>query len=275
MTLPSGGTPPGPPGPPPGGGPVVPPVTIGHTYAPQWRNLGVLTTALTVLFWSAAGAAVLLLVAVVNQRVLVEDVLSGEFVTFDEATTADNFVVAAWLLCLALSVALGVLVIVFLWRASKNLQAWGRTGARLGPGWSIGSWFIPFANLVMPVLIIQDLWRGSDPAAGRDEWRGRVSGSVLVGFWWASWIVMWLLGNATGNTSETDTFNQTADALRLESTTSMAFAVAFGTAAVLAANVFRTLGRRFDVLRGLPPIPAVPPRSSTPPPTASPPPPAP
>jgi hypothetical protein len=43
------------------------------------------------------------------------------------------------------------------------------------PGWHLGSWFIPFANLVMPFQNIRDLWRKliSPDAA-------------LVGWWWAA-----------------------------------------------------------------------------------------
>lgn len=250
-TVPPGGTP-------PEGSAVVPPVTIGHTYAPRWRGITGLTTALTALFWFTFGAAVLLLVAAVNQRVTIEDVINGNTISFTDANNADNFVAAVAVLILALMTALAVLVIVFMWRASKNLQAWGRTGARLGPGWSIGSWFIPLANLVMPVLIVQDLWRGSDPAAGRDGWRGRIPGSALVGVWWAAWVVTWLLSGANAGGTEADTFNEAANAARSQNNLNIAFALSIGTSAVLAASVFRSLGRRFDVLRTLPPEPAVP-----------------
>lgn len=49
---------------------------------------------------------------------------------------------------------------------------------RRAPGWHAGSWFIPFANLVMPVQNILDLWRNY-----------RVGASTLVGFWWAAWLI--------------------------------------------------------------------------------------
>ena len=82
-----------------------------------------------------------------------------------------------------------------MWRAAKNNEALGRMNPRFGPGWSIGGWFIPIANFVIPILIMQDLWRGSDPGVSRGDpgWRtGR--GSGLIGWWWA----VFLLGGHPG-----------------------------------------------------------------------------
>ena len=69
--------------------------------------------------------------------------------------------------------AIVVLFIVWQFRAAKNNEALDRRGARFGPGWSIGAWFIPLANLVIPVMIIQDLWRGATPSTERGDlaWR--------------------------------------------------------------------------------------------------------
>ncbi len=87
-----------------------------------------------------------------------------------------------------LGLASGILVIVWLWRSMHNMQAAGRRGARLSPGWAIGAWFIPVANLVLPYLMFQDLWRSSDPRAEPgNEWR-RLPGSPLVAIAWLLWV---------------------------------------------------------------------------------------
>ncbi len=70
---------------------------------------------------------------------------------------------AASSLFVVVQLVIVVLFIVWMFRAAKNNEALGRSNARFGPGWSIGSWFIPIANLVIPVLIVQDLWRGAMP----------------------------------------------------------------------------------------------------------------
>jgi hypothetical protein len=86
-----------------------------------------------------------------------------------------------------------VLLIVWMWRSAHNALALGRTGARLSPGWSIGAWFVPLANLVLLYLIYSDLWRSSDPDSPRgDGWRAR-PGSALVRCFWGLYVVGYAL----------------------------------------------------------------------------------
>ena len=61
-----------------------------------------------------------------------------------------------------LSFAILVLIIIWTYRATKNNEALGRMYPRLKPGWAIAGWLIPLANAVIPLLILQDLWRGSE-----------------------------------------------------------------------------------------------------------------
>jgi hypothetical protein len=89
-----------------------------------------------------------------------------------------------------------VLLIVWTWRSAHNARALGRTGARLSPGWAIGSWFIPLANFVLVYVLVSDLWRSSDPRSERgDAWR-RLPGSPLVRLWIVAYVggVALLLG---------------------------------------------------------------------------------
>jgi Domain of unknown function (DUF4328)/Protein of unknown function (DUF2510) len=90
------------------------------------------------------------------------------------------------------SLAVLVLLIVWTYRSATNAQALGRNGARLGPLWAIFGWFIPLASFVLPYIVIQDLWRSSDPDAPRgDGWR-TLPGSTLVRGWWALRVVTWV-----------------------------------------------------------------------------------
>lgn len=58
----------------------------------------------------------------------------------------------------------------------------GALGIDVGasPGWAVGWWFVPFANLVKPYLIVRDLVAGLIPER---------AASVPVSAWWAAWIV--------------------------------------------------------------------------------------
>jgi beta-lactamase regulating signal transducer with metallopeptidase domain len=144
--------------------------------------------------------------------------------------------------------AIAILFIIWMFRAAKNNEALGRVGARFTPGWSIGSWFIPFANLVIPVLIVQDLWRGSTVGTRRADpsWRTARS-SALVGWWWAAWIVSIVRFAYSGaNFHESDSL----DDIEASNIVALVGVVVLAVAAVLALVVVRALShRQLDTLR--------------------------
>ncbi|MEU7805774.1 DUF4328 domain-containing protein [Micromonospora sp. C32] len=79
----------------------------------------------------------------------------------------------------------GTLVVIWTWRARKNLDAFPGAVPSLSPAWAIAGWLVPFANLVVPARVLADLLRNS-------VWQRRQS--WLVGVWWASWLVF-LIGD--------------------------------------------------------------------------------
>ena len=83
----------------------------------------------------------------------------------------------------------GASIIAFLmWehRVSKNLPTIGMHGQRYSPGWAVGWWFIPIANLFMPYLVMAEIWRGST-ASFRDAWDKAPVPSILK-VWWCLFI---------------------------------------------------------------------------------------
>jgi len=218
------------------------------------RSLQGLATALTVTLWAAVGAAVLGVIAYLNRVAVVNDMLDadtrsfGEFVDLqNRADDADSFVGVAALLTLVLMVTIAVLLIIWMWRVAKNAEALGRTNPRWTAGWTIGGWFIPFANFVIPVLVMQQLWRGSDPDVPRGDplWSSR-PGSALVGWWWALYLVSTLRFGIGGDADELKT-------LRTEDTVAaIGMAVTIG-AAILLILVVRRLTRRQQTALGTTP----------------------
>lgn len=65
--------------------------------------------------------------------------------------------------------------------------------ARHGRGWSIGSWFVPFLNLVRPAQMVTDLWLMASvrpPHRVEDTRWARVRGAPrVVALWWGTWLV--------------------------------------------------------------------------------------
>jgi hypothetical protein len=206
--------------------------------------------ALVVLFGVMVCAAVVLSVALANRISVVQDFeagnFSGDFI--GRANDADDFVDGASAFYGFTQLVIVVLFIIWQFRAAKNNEALDRSGARFGPGWSIGAWFIPLANLVIPVIIIQDLWRGATPTTPRGDPRWRsAKGSWLIGVWWGAWILS-LLRFGASNAGLHD--GNSLDDIETSNTIALVGVVATAIAAVLAAFVVWTLSRRqLDTLR--------------------------
>lgn len=88
---------------------------------------------------------------------------------------------------------------IFIVRAAHNLRALGRVGMEFTPGWCIGWFFVPFANLVKPVKAFTEVWKASDPhVLDSSAWRHEGRGDPRIGVWWGSWIASSMIGNVSG-----------------------------------------------------------------------------
>jgi hypothetical protein len=210
----------------------------------RWRDQRGLAVALVVLFGVMVCASVVLSIALANRISVVQDFQAGDFSgdVIGRANDADSFVDGASAFYGLTQVAIVVLFIIWQFRAAKNNEALGRSGARFTPGWSIGAWFIPLANLVIPVLILQDLWRGATPTTPRGDPRWRsAKGSWLIGVWWAAWVLS-LLRFGASNSGLHD--SNSLDDIETSNTIALVGVIATVVAAVLAAFVVWMLSRR-------------------------------
>lgn len=84
-----------------------------------------------------------------------------------------------------------VFFLIWEYRAFNNLSALKARNLQFSPGWAVGWWFIPFANLIKPFQVMRELWNESDPEYDADF--GFLSVSVgaptIMGFWWAFWLL--------------------------------------------------------------------------------------
>jgi uncharacterized membrane protein YedE/YeeE len=217
--------------------------------AARWRDQRGLVVALVVAFGVMLCASVVLGIALANRISVVRDFKAGHFGDIvQRADDADDFVAGAGAFFTITQVAIVVLFIVWQFRAAKNNEALDRTGARFGPGWSIGAWFLPIADLVIPVMIVQDLWRGATPTTPRGDPRWRqATGSVLVAVWWAACLLS-LVRFAASNAGLHD--RGSLDDIELSNVVALVGVVAIAVAAILAAFVVWLLSRRqLDTLR--------------------------
>jgi hypothetical protein len=104
-----------------------------------------------------------------------------------EAALAATFLAAGDFTAILLYLPLIPVFLVWFYRARKRADGRGQE-QRWGPGWTIGSWFVPIVGLFFPFQIMADIWRANLPA----ERRARTA--WLLGFWWGCWIAGDILG---------------------------------------------------------------------------------
>ncbi len=208
-----------------------------------WRGQRFLRVLLTVVL--AAGAlAGLVRAGALGSRLVALDANRGDLRA--RAADADAFVRTT---DVAIGIAVAViapLFVAWMWRAAKNQQALGRRPERLGAGWAIGGWFVPLANFAIPVLVVQDLWRGSDAAIARDDPRWRIADrSWLVGWWWG----MLVVGLLAVSGERADQPGERMAVLEQANVLALLGSLGTAVAAVLAILVVRELTARQDVCR--------------------------
>lgn len=95
------------------------------------------------------------------------------------------------LINLILLIACLIVVGRWIYRASVNAHAQG-CEMTITPGWAVGWYFVPFANLVKPFHAMREIWHGChESTEGYEE---RVP---ILSFWWGLWITTNILANVS------------------------------------------------------------------------------
>ncbi|HCK84531.1 MAG TPA: hypothetical protein DHW63_08445 [Hyphomonadaceae bacterium] len=103
------------------------------------------------------------------------------------------------LIGLATLASVGLWIFVFLmcvistarltFRMGKNLNTLEAPGERMPPGWAVGWYFVPLANLLMPFRGLKQIWRDTFAIADRSQ-----PDDLVATLWWASWVFSNILG---------------------------------------------------------------------------------
>lgn len=116
----------------------------------------------------------------------------------EEGPISDEALIAAVLFMLlglgTIAAYIGTVIVFLMWlfRATANLRNWG-VPMRTSPGWAVGWWFIPIANLFKPFQAVREVHDESAQISEPDEPRS----AAALGWWWAGWIVCNLAGQAS------------------------------------------------------------------------------
>jgi hypothetical protein len=134
------------------------PAQFGSPLAER-KSLNGLTVALTVLLSIMALACALSAPALFFRSGIFANAADGRFAKEEQASLADAAVFATAAVILVLYVPIGIVFIIWQYRHAKN--AWLLAPRGLAPGWAIGGWFIPIANLVLPAVQLHHSSRAS------------------------------------------------------------------------------------------------------------------
>lgn len=169
------------------------------------------------------------------QRAQSGTLTSLEATDFDATTTtlAGAFLVAF--------VATAVGFLAWLSRTVDNMPQLTGSAPPVTPRWSIGWWFVPFANLVKPYQVVRDanLWMARDQRAA--------SGTIVL-IWWLVWITSGLAGTIVSRLPEPTTL----DGLSGWFTANLVVDAIGVASAVLAILVVRQIQGRADRLSAAP-----------------------
>lgn len=93
-----------------------------------------------------------------------------------------------------------VVFLVWLHRAYSNLPSLGVPRPDFSSGWVIGSWFVPFLNLVRPYQIVKYIWDKSDPeTVNLEGGYYEAVGNFTLKAWWGCWLVCNIITNLSSS----------------------------------------------------------------------------
>lgn len=173
----------GTPGPPP-----IPGEVPSFPPAASYRYRSRLSTLVSVLLAINAAMSLALIGSTISEMDLLERARGGGRFTFEEVAANDQRQAA-----ISAGGVAAFAIAAFAWllwqhRAHSNLRALGIGGLRFTPGWAIGWWFVPLANLVRPAQVMSELVRASETP---DESVGPVARATprIVWIWWVIWVI--------------------------------------------------------------------------------------
>ncbi|MET0144479.1 MAG: DUF4328 domain-containing protein [Ilumatobacteraceae bacterium] len=153
------------------------------------------------------------------------------------------------------TVAMVVLSVIWLFRTMKNHRDLGRS-TTWAPGWAIGGWFVPpFVLYIVPLLMLREVWKASDPASppGDQGWK-RSPDNPVIWAWWVLYgiapILFLVLGVRQQVGMTTGDADDIADAMDDRLPLLIASGVATIAAAVLWVVVVRGITGRHRRLTG-------------------------
>jgi hypothetical protein len=128
--------------------------------------------------------------------------------------------------------------LVWLFQASRNLDRWQIERAGWRTPWTLTGWLIPFANFVIPKLVVDMVWSGSE-LEPRDRVAVRTSNRLIL-WWWLTFLASGWASNLSSRVGwSTAAENGELLATALATFASLSTVVAAGLAILLIRQITR------------------------------------
>jgi hypothetical protein len=144
-------------------------------------------------------------------------------------------------------------VIAFLmwtYRAYKNLPALGAKGLEHTPGWAVGWYFVPIANLAKPYSVTAEIVRHSNPEGVGVN--ARAISTANVGRWWATYIISgglgWMARTMINGGAESHSIDSMMSGFATDMVGDLIRIVAAVFAIMLISQVDKNQERRFQLI---------------------------
>lgn len=125
---------------------------------------------------------------------LLSTMQSGTFDSIEQiqvdAEASDTRQMIVGIVSIGVAITSFIVFLVWIHRSNYNARQLGATDMEITPGWSVGWFFIPIANLWKPYQAMQEIWRGSHSPTNFQA--ARAGG--IVSLWWGLWLMSSFLG---------------------------------------------------------------------------------
>lgn len=153
------------------------------------RPLRALSSAALVLLAISGGLAVVGVATQLSVRAKTNTMVAGgarrlSLTKLAELRDADRIASNVARAIVVAIIVTGIVFIVWFHRLVRNLVVTGRWQGG-SPGMAAGAWFIPVANLVIPVQYANAAWKASDDRSRR--------GAGPIAVWWTFWVAQAVL----------------------------------------------------------------------------------
>jgi hypothetical protein len=174
---------------------------------PTFSSGHLATTLLTLLLVICVLIDLITIAFGYSRVVFLSRMLTGEMVSHTALTADDAGQQLVRTTLIAAYFISGVIFLVWLYRARRNLLAVGSRGQRYSSPWAIGLFFVPLLNLYYPYDIVTELWKQSNPDVGLSDaflkqhastLQQYSSKTALIGLWWGLVIASVVVARISG-----------------------------------------------------------------------------